>query len=149
MTFIERFPRLRSGQVRYMLPVCFIALSTISIFYAEHFLHAPYLVSFMAAVAVSALFGLIPGFIAIVLATLASDFFFIPPLLKLNLDRLTWLAAANYGLAMIAVQVSIRVLGSRGREQKVKLALLMTLKDLVNGKDEQAETKRLLGRLDG
>ena len=92
MTFIERFRRLRSGQVRYMLPVCFIALSTISIFYAEHFLHAPYLVSFMAAVAVSALFGLIPGFIAIVLATLASDFFFIPPLLKLNLDRLTWLA---------------------------------------------------------
>ena len=64
MTLIERFPRLRSGQVRYMLPVCFVAVSAVAVFYSEHVLRAPYLVSFMGAVAVSALFGLIPGFIA-------------------------------------------------------------------------------------
>jgi Domain of unknown function (DUF4118)/Sulfotransferase family len=132
-----------------MLPVCLVGISAIAIFYSEQVLHAPYLVSFMGAVAVSALFGLIPGFIAIILATLASDFFFIPPLLKLNLDRLTWLAAANYGLALIAVQVSIRVLGSKGRDQKVKFALLTALQEPLNGNYEHAETKRLLGRLDG
>ncbi|MGI8960486.1 MAG: DUF4118 domain-containing protein [Bryobacteraceae bacterium] len=149
MTLIERFLRLRSGQVRYMLPVCFVAVSAIAVFYSEHLFRAPYLISFIGAVAVSALFGLIPGFMAIVLATLASDFFFIPPVMKLNLDRLTWLAAANYGLAMIAARASAWVLGSKGREQKIKLALLMAVKDLVNGKNEQAKTRRLLGRLDG
>ena len=58
-----------------MLPVCFVAASAVAVFYSEHILRAPSLVSLMGAVALSALFGLIPGFIAIVLATLASDFF--------------------------------------------------------------------------
>jgi hypothetical protein len=149
MTFIERFPRLRSGQVRYMLPVCLVAVSAVVLFYSEHVLHAPYLVSFMVAVGVSALFGLIPGLIAMTLATLASDFFFIPPVMKLNLGRLTWLAAANYGLAMIAARVGVRVLGSKGRGQKIKLALLMASQNLANGKNGQPGTKQLLGRLDG
>jgi hypothetical protein len=149
MTFIERFPRLRSGQVRYMLPVCFVAVSAIALFYSEHVLHAPYLVSFMVAVGVSALFGLIPGLIAMTLATLASDFFFIPPVMKLNLGRLTLLAAANYGLAMIAARVGVRVLGSKGRGQKIKLAFVMASNDLINNKKADPGTKRLLGRLDG
>jgi hypothetical protein len=134
-----------------MVPVCFVAVTAAAIFYSEYVLRAPYLVSFMAAVAISALFGVIPGFIATVLATLASDFFFIPPVMKLNLDRLTLLAAANYGLAMIVARAGARVLGSssKGRGQKIKLALLMASQDLVKGKNEQPETKRLLGRLDG
>lgn len=149
MTLIERFPRFRSGQVRYVLPVCFVALSVVALFYSQHVLRAPYLLSFMGAVAVSALFGIIPGFIATALAILASDFFFIAPVMHLNLDRLTLLAAANYGLAVIAARVSARVLGSKGRDQKIKLALIMILKELVNGQSGDKENRRLLGRLDG
>jgi hypothetical protein len=149
MTLIERFPRFRSGLVRYVLPVCFVAASLASIFYSQHLLRAPYLVSFMAAVAVSALFGIVPGFIATALATLASDFFFIPPIMELNLDHLTLVAAANYGLAVVAARVSARVLGSRGRDQKVKLALIVLLKELVNGQNGHKANRPLLGRLDG
>jgi hypothetical protein len=129
--------------------VCFVAVSAVALFYSEHVLHAPYLVSFMVAVGVSALFGLIPGLIAMTLATLASDFFFIPPVMKLNLGRLTLLAAANYGLAMIAARVGVRVLGSKGRGQKIKLAFVMASNDLINNKKADPGTKRLLGRLDG
>src|SRR2546421_9171889 len=96
MTLIERFPRFRSSQVRYVLPVCLVAASTVAAFYSERILSSPFLVSFMGAVGISALFGVVPSFIAGVLATLASDFFFIPPLLELNLDHATWLAGANY-----------------------------------------------------
>jgi len=70
MTFIEQFPRFRADQVRYMLPVFFVAVSGIAFFYSEHVLRSPFVVSFMGAVAVSALFGIIPGLIASVLATL-------------------------------------------------------------------------------
>jgi Domain of unknown function (DUF4118)/Sulfotransferase family len=149
MTLIERFPRFRSVQVRYVLPVCFVAVSIAAIFYSQHFLRAPYLVSFMGAVAVSALFGIIPGFIATALATLASDFFFIPPIMELNLDHFTLVAAANYGLAVLVARVSARVLGSKGRDQKIKLALFMILKELVNGQNRHKQNRRLLGRLDG
>jgi hypothetical protein len=149
MTLIERFPRLRNGQVRYMLPVCLVALSVVAVFYSQHLLRAPYLISFMGAVALSALFGIIPGFIATALATLASDFFFIPPIMSFSLDRLTLLAAANYGLAAIAARVSALVLGRRGRDQKIKLALVMMLKELVNGQNGEGAKRRLLGRLDG
>jgi Domain of unknown function (DUF4118)/Sulfotransferase family len=149
MTLIERFPRFRSGQVRYILPVCVVAASTLAFFYSEHVLNSPYLVSFMGAVMISALFGLIPGFIASVLATLASDYFFIPPVMELNLDRLTWLAAANYGFAVIAARAGARVLGSKGRGQKVRLALFQILAELVNGRNGKVEETRFLGRLDG
>src|SRR5205807_1894560 len=106
-------------------------------FYSQHLLRAPYLVSFMAAVAVSALFGIIPGFIATVLAILASDFFFIPPIMELNLDHLTLVAAANYGLAALAARASARVLGSKGRDQKIKLALIVLLKELLNNQNSK------------
>lgn len=149
MTLIERFPRFRSGQVRYMLPVCFVAVAVVAIFYSQHVLRAPYLVSFMGAVAASALFGIIPGFIATALATLASDFFFIPPIMELNLDRLTLLVAVNYGLAVLAARASARLLASKGRDQKIKFALTMVLKDLLNGQQGEKEKRRLLGRLDG
>lgn len=148
MTLIERFPRLRSGQIRYALPVCFVGLSVVAFFYSEHVLRAPYLISFLGAVVISALFGLIPGFIATLLATLASDFFFIPPVMEVNLDRLTFLAAANYGLAVLAVWASARILGSKGRDQKIKLAFYLLSENFVNGRKEPGKGK-LLGRLDG
>ena len=132
-----------------MLPVFFVAVSGIAFFYSEHVLRSPFVVSFMGAVAVSALFGIIPGLIASVLATLASDFFFIPPVLQFTLDHATLLAAANYGLAVIATRASARVLGSKGRDQKIKLALFRVLKELVNAQQGPTEAKRPWGRLDG
>ena len=132
-----------------MLPVCFVTASAVAVFYSEHILRAPYLVSLMGAVALSALFGLIPGFIAIVLATLASDFFFIPPVMKFNLDRLTLLMAANYGFAMIVARGSLRILRSKGKGERIKLTLLRASQDFVTGETGQLETKQLLGRLDG
>ncbi len=146
MTFVERFPRFRSPQVQYVLPVCFVAASTLAFFYSSHVLSSPFLVSFMGAVAISAFFGLVPGLIASVLATLASDFFFIPPVMQLNLDRATWLAGANYGLALIAARAGAHALSSTGRDQKIKLALYQLLENLANARNG---TRQVLGRLDG
>ncbi len=146
MTLVERFPRFRSSQVRYVLPVCLVAASTVAFFYSERVLSSPFLISFMGAVGISALFGVVPGLIAGVLATLASDFFFIPPLLELNLDHSTWLAGANYGLALVAARAGAGILQSTGRDQKIKLALYQLLQGVVNG---QNANRRVLGRLDG
>ena len=70
--------------------------------------------------------------------------------MKLNLDRLTLLAGCELWVG------DDRGTGertcfcrSKGRGQKIKLALLMASQDLVNGKNGQIETRRLLGRLDG
>ncbi|MFL6352481.1 MAG: DUF4118 domain-containing protein [Bryobacteraceae bacterium] len=149
MSLIDRFPRLRSGHVRYVLPVCFVAVAALAVFYSGDVVGAPYLGFFMAAVAASALFGLMPGLIALALATLASDFFFTPPVTKLSLDGSTLLSAANYALAVMVGRVSVRVLGSKGRGQKLKLVLLMAAQDLMTEKNGEAEAKQLLGRLDG
>lgn len=146
MTFVERFPRFRPSRVQYVLPVCLVAASTAAFFYSERVLSSPFLISFMGAVGISALFGFIPGFIAGVLATLASDFFFIPPILQLNLDHSTWLAGANYGLALVATRAGAGVLRRTGRDQKVKLALYQLLQNVVNGHNGH---RRVLGRLDG
>jgi hypothetical protein len=101
MTLTERFPQLRSRGVRYALALVLVGGSSVWFFLAAHVLASPYLVSFMAAVALSSLLGIGPGCVAWVAATLASDFFFTPPIFDLNFDRFTWLAAANYALALL------------------------------------------------
>jgi len=104
MTLVERFPGLRLRQTHYVLAVLFVALSALVFFISAQVLSAPYLVSFMVGVGASAIFGVGPGLLAALLATLASDFFFIPPLMQFNFDHLTLLAAANYALAAIVAR---------------------------------------------
>lgn len=101
MTLTERFPQLRSRGVRYALALVLVGGSSVWFFLAAQVLASPYLVSFMVAVGLSSLLGIGPGCVAWVAATLASDFFFTPPIFDLNFDRFTWLAAANYAVALL------------------------------------------------
>ncbi len=93
----------------YWAAVLFVAVAAATFFVSTSVLSAPYLVPFMLGVGVSSLLGLGPGFVAAVLATLASDFFFIAPILQLNFDRLTLFAAANYGLAVLVARLGTTV----------------------------------------
>ena len=97
----------------------------------------------MTAVAFSTLFGLGPGFAALFLAAIASDYFFISPLRTLSLSRATWIAAGSYGLALLVARVG---------EQYVrrKLTQSFLFQDFAAIHDEETHTARhLIGRLDG
>jgi hypothetical protein len=143
MTLMEQFPRLRSRWVGYVVAALSVAVATICFYYLNQQLKASYLIFFMMAVAFSTLFGLGPGFAALVLATVVSDYFFILPLWTLSLNRATSVAAGSYGGVLLLTRLG---------EQYVrrKLAQSFLLPDVAGKQGEQTNTPRhLLGRLDG
>src|SRR4051794_9630284 len=100
MILIDQFPWLRSRWTGYAVAGLSIAIGAVGIYYSSQLLKAPYLIPFIMAVSFAALFGLGPGLAALLLATLASDYFFIPPLGTLGLSRMTWVAAGGYGVVL-------------------------------------------------
>jgi Domain of unknown function (DUF4118)/Sulfotransferase family len=150
MTVLDRFPTLRSGSVRYMFPVCVLLLITVACFFSAEVIKFPFLVSFVAAVAVSSFFGRGPGIVALLLATLLSDFFLIPPIFSLDLDKVTLSVAAIYCLAFLLVFFAGHVPLRKGLDQKLKLAMFLVLENFIAvRKTEDNHKPHLLGRLDG
>lgn len=129
---------MRSRRAHYALALVLVACSCLWFFWAAHILAAPYLASFMVAVALSSLFGIGPGCVALVAATLASDFFFIPPIFDLSFNRYTWLAAGNYALALLCARA-----GAQFVNRKIGRSLLFE-KFVIGGNGA-----KLVGRLDG
>ncbi len=77
-----------------------VAMAAIWFSYSAYVFSSPYIIPFMMAVACSTLFGFGPGFAALLLATLVTAYFFIPPVGMLSLNRVTWIAAGNYGCVL-------------------------------------------------
>ncbi len=150
MTVVDRFPTLRSASVRYSFPVCVVLLTTVACFLSTEVIKFPYLVSFVAAVVVSSFLGRGPGIVALFLATLLSDFFLIPPIFSLNLDKVTLSVAAVYSLAVLLVLFAGHFPVRKGMDQKLKLVLFLLLENFIAlRKTEGNDKPHLLGRLDG
>lgn len=58
---------------------------------------APLVLLAMAIVTASRLVGISGGILSVLASTLAADFFFLPPVLAVNLDQTTWILGAKYG----------------------------------------------------
>ncbi len=149
MTAVDRFPRLRSEPVRYTIPLGVIALATAASYFSGNIVHFPYLVSFVAAVAFSTLFGRGPGTLALILAILASDYFFIHPIFSISLSQITWLVAGHYTLAFLLMLVGVELPVRKGWDQKIKFVLFLLFKNFIPIRDSRNGQTQLLGRLDG
>ncbi len=126
----------------YGAAVLFVAAATATVFISSRILSAPYLVPLMMGVGVSSLLGLGPGCLAAVLATLASDYFFIPPVMQLNFDHFTLFAAANYALAILIARTGAAVV-------RRTIARSVLFESFVLGGDDRTLVGRLDGAVDG
>jgi Sulfotransferase family/Domain of unknown function (DUF4118) len=143
MSLLDQFPWLRSRRVGYAFAILSVAGAAICFSYADHIVSAPYLMPFIMAVAFSALFGLGPGLLALLLATLVTAFFFIPPLGTLTLNRATWIAAASYALVLVLTHLGVQYV-------RRKLARSFLVENFAASKEAgEAVRQDLLGRLDG
>ena len=143
MTLAEQLPWLRSRWLGYVLALSSVAIAAICFSYSVGVLRSPYLIPFAIAVAFSTVFGLGPGFAALFLATLITDYFFNPHAGTLSPNRASWIAAGSYGLALLLARLA---------EQFVrrKLARSFLLQNLAGEQEEEAQhAQQLVGRLDG
>jgi hypothetical protein len=143
MTLMKQLPWLRSRWIGYVFAPLSVALAAVCFFCSYQALGSPYLISFMVAVAFSTLFGLGPGFAALVLAVVVSDYFFIPPFGMLSLAGATWIAAGSYGGLLLLTRIG---------EQYVRRKFTQSfLFEGVAGEQDQGTnaSRSLLGRLDG
>jgi hypothetical protein len=129
--------------LRYAIAASSIAVAALFFGYSNNVLRSPYLVPFTAAVAFSTVFGLAPGFVALILATLVTDYFFIAPVGTISLNRLTGIAAATYGGGLLLTHVGAQFF-------RRKLAHSFLVQNSAGKQDSKANrTQDLLGRLDG
>jgi hypothetical protein len=143
MSLVEQFPWVRSQWAGYAFAVLSVAAASVGFFYSTDVLSSPYLIAFTVAVACSTLFGLGPGFAALLLATLVTAFFFIPPVGTLSLSRATWIAAANYSFVLLITRWAGQYI-RRKRGHSFRLPNFTRDRD---GQDDMGQD--LVGRLDG
>lgn len=148
--FIERLPRLRSGGLSYCLAGGLIFLTAAGCLFSREIVNFPYLAAFLVAVALSTLLGRGPAIVAVILAALLSDYFFIPPIFSFSFDRVTLQAAGYYALAVILILVAARIPIRKGFDQKLKLILFQLWPSAAPPREGGETTEsRVLGRLDG
>lgn len=143
MVLVEQFPWLRSRWIGYAVAAVSVAGAAIWFSYSIYVFRSPYIIPFMMAVACSTLFGFGPGFAAVFLATLVTAYFFIPPIGILGLNRVTWIAAGNYGCVLFLTRLGDQFL-------RRKLARSLLFQNRAGEQEGEANRARsLLGRLDG
>ena len=81
---------------------------------------APLAVLAVAIVAASRVVGIGGGIFSVLVSTLAADFFFLPPVLAVNLDQTTWILGAKYSAVALVSYAVFR----QGRRRGVPLAKL-------------------------
>jgi hypothetical protein len=143
MVLVEQFPWLRSRWIGYAFAAVSVAVAAIWFSYSAYVFSSPYIIPFMMAVAYSTLFGFGPGFAALFLATLVTAYFFIPPIGILSLNRVTWIAAGNYGCVLFLTR-----LGEQFLRRKLAHSLLFQNR-AGEQEGEVNQVRSLLGRLDG
>jgi Domain of unknown function (DUF4118) len=113
---------LRHNRNRFALaPVVVVAALTIALCTQFIFGSTAALTFAVAVVAATSLFGLVPGLCTVVLAVLALDFFYIPPIFALNLDASTLrmgvgLLAVAGGSHLVQQRISAR---ARNRQREI------------------------------
>lgn len=146
---IERLPRLRSGSLAYGVAAGLIFLTAAGCLFSRDVVNFPYLAAFLAAVMLSTVLGRGPAIVAVILAVLLSDFFFIPPIFRFNFDRVTLLTAGYYTSAVVLVLVAARVPVRKGLDQKLKLIVFLLSQSFLPAQTGEKKEPRILGRLDG
>jgi Domain of unknown function (DUF4118)/Sulfotransferase family len=89
---------------------------------------APLVLLAMAIVTASRVVGIGGGILSVLISTLAADFFFLPPVLAVNLDQTTWILGAKYSAVALLSYAVFRY--SRGRAvplEKIPPAVLGAL----------------------
>jgi len=157
---------------RYSIALFFVAAAFISTLLVQRFFSYPFLFLFFAAVMASAWFGEIgPGLFAVVISTLAVDYFFVPPLFSFAINATdsayfaafvicaavaSWVSSskrrAEEALRMARDQLEVRVAERTSelqkslielRENEHKRALLESEKSVLS---ERLETRKLIER---
>jgi len=160
---------------RYSIALFFVAAAFISTLLVQRFFSYPFLFLFFAAVMASAWFGEIgPGLFAVVISTLAVDYFFVPPLFSFAINATdsayfaafvicaavaSWVSSskrrAEEALRMARDQLEVRVAERTSelqkslielRENEHKRALLESEKSVLS---ERLETRKLIERAKG
>ena len=78
------------------------------------------------------LYGLIAGFTAVLFSTVAVDFFYIPPIFSLNMDRSTLWIGFQYTVLTVLVHAIARYASVRVRK-KAKLGIFGQLDGVIDG----------------
>ncbi|MGI8960750.1 MAG: DUF4118 domain-containing protein [Bryobacteraceae bacterium] len=84
---------------------------------------APLVLLALAIVTASRVVGIGGGIFSVLVSTLAADFFFLPPLLAVNLDQATWILGAKYSAVALLSYAVFR----QGRRRPVPLEKLPPL----------------------
>jgi K+-sensing histidine kinase KdpD len=106
---------------RYGISLFFVAAAIVTSLLVQRFFPYPFLFLFFAAVMASAWFGGIgPGLFAVIISTLAVDYFFVPPLYSFAINATD---GAYFGAFVICAAVASWVSSSKRRaEEALKLA---------------------------
>ena len=118
--FQDAHMRASSRSVRYAAAVSFVAGATALVAAVQlSWGFSPFLV-FVAAVCINAvIFGIDAGIVALLLATLASDFFFIEPRLSFSLKRQVFTLGGLYACgAILSLMFARRFVNKPGRNQR-------------------------------
>ena len=95
--------RMTSTVLRYGLAVCCVVAAFLVTELLQYFTDGPPWFVFLAAVMISSwAAGLGPGFLAVLLSTLAVDYFFVPPLHSLSL-KTEYLPLVIFGLSALLI----------------------------------------------
>jgi len=160
---------------RYSIALLFVAAAFVSTLLVQRFFPYPFLFLFFAAVMASAWFGEIgPGLFAVVISTLAVDYFFVPPLFSFAINATdsayfaafvicavvaSWVSSskrrAEEALRVARDQLEVRVAERTSelqkslielRENEHKRALLESEKSVLS---DRLETRKLIERAKG
>ncbi|MFL6353027.1 MAG: sulfotransferase family 2 domain-containing protein [Bryobacteraceae bacterium] len=150
---IEQFSWLRSRWTGYAAAALSVAIGVGCFYVLRQWFTAPYVIPFMMAVAFSTLFGLGPGFAALVLAIVVSDYLSVQGMgilggsgaavNRLAINHVTWIAGGSYGAVLLFTHVGEQYI-------RRKIAHSFLLPDIGAKQDEDIHTHpHLMGRLDG
>ncbi len=116
-----------------MLAIAFVAMALLSTQVAELLWRSSALLVFAAAIALSTMLcGLIAGLTTVLFSTIAVDFFYIPPIFSVNMDRSTLWVGLQYTILTVLVHAIVRYASARVRT-KAKLGVFGQLDGVVNG----------------
>gem|GEM_PF-6783585 len=130
---LDRLRPFRHSRLRILAPIALLLLAFYLAWLTQLVWQSSTLLVFAFGVAAaSTLFGLTAGLITALLSTLVVDFFFLPPILSLNLDRSSFWIAVQYCFVALIVHVGARY-ASASIRRKAKIGVLGQLDGVVDG----------------
>lgn len=132
-SLLDQLQPLRHSRLRLLLALAFVGLALLSTQAAELLWRSSALLVFAVAIALSTMLcGLIAGLTTVLFSTLAVDFFYIPPIFSVDMDRSTLSIALQYTILTVLVHGIARYAAARVRT-KAKLGIFGQLDGVVDG----------------